>query len=551
MSTAVDVDAVVMGVGFGGLRILHDLVQADASVRAFESGSDVGGVWNWNRYPGARTDSEAWYYCYRFSPGLLADWTWTQRYPDQPEMLAYFRHVADRFDLRRHIAFNTRVASAIWDDRSAIWTITTAQGEVVRCRWFISASGPLSAPYLPDVPGLQGFTGEWYQTAAWPQDHEPDFTGKRVAVVGTGASGVQVIPVVALTAEHVTVFQRTPNYVIPARNRALSPAECQAIRADYDGVWSRVRQHYYGMDLPMADQGIAEMTRQDARRALERAWEVGGFRFLFDTFNDLWFLGDANEVASEFVREKIRAIVKDPATAELLCPKSPRAATRPPCGHQYYETYNRENVSLVDVSKNPITEITRTGLRTGTDFFDADVIIFATGFDAVTGPASGIEVRGRDGLLLADAWRDVPRNFIGLAADGFPNMFTIGGPLGPNANGPAMVEYQSEFIMAALRYAEEHRLAALEARPEAVDGWVDLVGQVIEGTVLTRAAEANSWFVGANIPGRKPTVLAWFGGAGPYFDRLEQEIASGFECFTARPARPASEGVPAQLVSSR
>lgn len=514
--------------------MLHDLVEANISVRAFESGSDVGGVWNWNRYPGARTDSESWYYCYRFSSELYDDWNWSQRYPDQPEMLAYFRHVADRFDLRRHISFNTRVASAIWDEETAVWTLTTEHGEVVRCRWFISASGALSKAYLPAVPGLETFQGEWYQTAAWPQDHQPDFTGKRVAVVGTGASGVQVVPVVALTAEQVTVFQRTPNYVIPARNRALRPEELAEFRADFAGVWERARQHYYGMDLPMAEQGYAEMSPEDARRALERAWEIGGFRFLFDTFSDLWFLGDANDIASEFVREKIRAIVKDPVTAELLCPKYPLAAKRPPCGHQYYETFNRDNVSLVDVSGNPITEITPTGLRTGATEFEADIIIFATGFDAITGAASGIDVRGRGGLQLADAWSDIPRNFVGLAVDGFPNMFTIAGPLGPNANGPTFVEFQAEFIMAALKHSEENDLVSLEARPEAVDGWVDLVGQVIEGTVLTKAAEANSWFVGANIPGRKPRVLAWFGGAGPYFDQLDNEVASGFASFSSR-----------------
>jgi cation diffusion facilitator CzcD-associated flavoprotein CzcO len=258
-----------------------------------------------------------------------------------------------------------------------VWVTQTDHGETLRCRYLISAAGALSKPYLPDFPGLDAFAGEWYQTGFWPK-HDIDFTGKRVAVVGTGASGVQVVPVVALSAAHVTVFQRTPNYVLPARNRPLDEAEQQAIRTDYDNIWDRARQQFYAMDLPMCENGAADFSPEDQQRELERAWEIGGFRFLFNTFNDVWLDGTANEIASEFIRSKIRAIVKDPATAELLCPKYPLAAKRPPCGHGYYEAYNRDNVSLVDVSENPITEILPTGLRTATEVYEADIIIFAT-----------------------------------------------------------------------------------------------------------------------------------------------------------------------------
>lgn len=541
MSESTDFDAVVIGAGFGGLRALHDLRQMGLSVLVIDAGTDVGGTWYWNRYPGARTDSEAWYYCFSFSNELLAEWEWSQRYPTQIEMLRYFRFAADRLDLRKDIRFQTRVTAATWDESAELWDVQTHDGQTLTCRYLISAAGALSKPYLPDFPGLDSFAGEWYQTGFWPK-HDVDFTGKRVAVVGTGASGVQVVPVAAQSAAQVTVFQRTPNYVLPARNRPLDAAERAAIKADYDNIWDRARQHFYAMDLPISDRGAADFSREDQRRVLERAWEIGGFRFLFDTFNDLWFVGEANDIASEFVRSKIRAIVKDPATAELLCPKYPLAAKRPPCGHGYYEAYNRENVSLVDVSENPITEILPTGLRTATDSYDAEIIIFATGFDAFTGPGEAIDIRGRDGRRLRDAWRDVPGTYLGLAVDGFPNLFTVAGPLGAFANGPTTVEKQVEFVTAAITHLQRGGSVALEPTPEAVDSWVRHCEEVLQGTVLVEAASANSWFLGANIPGKRRGILAYFGGAGAYFDQLVGEVAADFPGFTfAAPAESAAQ----------
>ncbi|MEU2257797.1 NAD(P)/FAD-dependent oxidoreductase [Nocardia xishanensis] len=531
MSDSIDFDAVVIGAGFGGLRALHDLRKMDLSTVLLEAGTDVGGVWYWNRYPGARTDSEAWYYCYSFSKEVLAEWDWSQRYPTQDEMSRYFRFVTDRLDLRKHIRFQTRLTGATWDESANVWLVQTNDGQSLTCRYLVSAAGPLSKPFLPDIPGLDSFAGEWYQTAFWPK-HDIDFTGKRVAVVGTGASGVQVVPVVALSAAEVTVFQRTPNYVLPARNRPLDEAERVAIKADYDNIWERARRQFYAMDLPVCEHGAADYSPADQQRVLERAWEVGGFRFLFDTFNDLWLDGEANEIASEFIRSKIRAIVKDPATAELLCPQYPLAAKRPPCGHGYYEAYNRENVSLVDVSKNPITEILPTGLRTATDVYEADVIIFATGFDAITGPAQGVDIRGRDGRRLSEVWETVPRSYLGMAVDGFPNMFTVAGPLGPFANGPTMVEGQVEWVTDAISRMQRHGAVAMEPTPESVDSWVQHAGEILEGTVLANAATANSWFLGANIPGKPRGILAYFGGAGTYFDRLDSEAEADFPGFT-------------------
>jgi cyclohexanone monooxygenase len=531
MSESTYFDAVVIGAGFGGLRALHDLRQMGLSAVVIDGGTDVGGTWYWNRYPGARTDSEAWYYCYSFSKEVLAEWDWSQRYPTQAEMLQYFRFVTDRLDLRKDIRFGTRLIAATWDESASVWETQTDDGGKLTCRYLISAAGALSKPYLPDFPGLDSFTGEWCQTGFWP-NYEVDFTGKRVAVVGTGASGVQIVPVVALSAAHVTVFQRTPNYVLPARNRPLDEAERRAIRVDYDNIWDRARNQFYAMDLPMCDSAAADLSPKDQQRELERAWEIGGFRFLFSTFKDVWLDGEANEIASEFIRSKIRSIVKDPATAELLCPKYPLAAKRPPCGHGYYEAYNRENVSLVDVSENPITEILPTGLRTATEAYEADIIIFATGFDAITGAAKGIEIRGRDGRRLSDTWQKVPRSYLGLAVDGFPNLFTVAGPLGPFANGPTMVEEQVEFVTDAIKHMQQRGSVAMEPMPEAVESWVDHVEEVLQGTVLANAESANSWFLGANIPGKTRGILAYFGGAGAYFDRLDGEVAEGFPGFT-------------------
>ncbi|MGV0806581.1 flavin-containing monooxygenase [Mycolicibacterium setense] len=531
MANPTDFDAVVIGAGFGGLRALHDIRKMGLSTVLLEAGSDVGGVWYWNRYPGARTDSESWYYCYSFSKEVLNEWNWSQRYPTQDEMARYFGFVADRLELRKDIRFHTRLTGAHWNDDAHVWDITTDDGQNFSCRYLVSAAGPLSKPYLPDFPGLESFSGQWYQTGFWPKE-TVDFSGKRVAVIGTGASGVQVVPVVSLSAEQVTVFQRTPNYVLPARNRPIDEAERDAIKKDYDNIWKRARQHFYAMDLPVGQYGAADLNTEEQQRILERAWEIGGFRFLFDTFNDVWLDGEANKIASEFIRSKIRAIVKEPHTAELLCPKYPLAAKRPPCGHSYYEAYNRDNVSLVDVGENPITEILPYGLKTGTDEYEFDIIIFATGFDAITGPAQGVDIRGRDGALLSEVWRPVPRSYLGLTVDGFPNFFTVAGPLGPFANGPTMVEEQVEFVTAAISHLQLTGADAMEPLPDAVDSWIQHTEEVLEGTVLTNAATANSWFLGANIPGKQRGILAYFGGAGVYFDRLRDEAAADFPRFT-------------------
>ena len=523
-----DYDAIVIGAGFGGLRALHELRSLGLRVKVFEAGSGVGGTWYWNRYPGARTDSESWVYAYSFSKELQDEWSWTERFPSQPEALAYLDHVAERFDMRKHIAFDTRVESAVWDERAKRWSVRTNRGGAHTCAYLVTAVGVLSTPYVPPFPGLEKFRGEWYVTGRWPKERV-DFAGKRVVVIGTGATAVQAIPIIAKTARHLTVLQRTPNYVLPARNGPLTEEERASIRRDYDEIWRQAREHFFGFAMEPAGRMCGDVTPEQHQRILERGWETGGFRFIFESFDDIFTDERSNEIAAEFIRNKIRAIVKDPATAELLCPKDyPLTAKRPPLGHYYYETFNRPNVTLVDVSGDPITELTETGVRTATRAFDADLIVFATGFDAVTGTLQAMDVRGRDGVTIADKWRDGPRTHLGIMVDGFPNLFMVLGPQSPFANIPVVIDGMVDWIGRALRHMRAQGLATLEARPEAVEGWRKHVDELIHATVL---AKGRSWFLGDNIPGKPHVTLFHFGGAGVYRKECLDEAERGFAGF--------------------
>jgi cation diffusion facilitator CzcD-associated flavoprotein CzcO len=525
-----DVDAIVIGAGFGGLRVLHELRQLGLTVKVFEAASDVGGTWYWNRYPGARTDSESWVYAYSFSKELQDDWNWTERFPAQPETLAYLRHVVDRFDMRKHIQFDTRVESAVYDEPSNAWRVTTDQAETFTCKYLITAVGVLSLPYTPPFPGLETFEGEWYVTGRWPKERV-DFAGKRVAVIGTGATAVQAIPIIAYTARHLTVFQRTPNYVLPARNCTLSEDQLQSIRANYDAIWEQARSHFFGFAMDYSGRTAADVTPEEQQKILERGWETGGFRFIFETFDDIFIDDKSNAVAAEFIRNKIRAIVKDPATAELLCPKDyPLAGKRPPLGHYYYETFNRDNVSLVDVSEDPITAITPKGLRTEKREFEADIIVFATGFDAVTGTLRAMDIRGRGGATIKDKWAEGPRTHLGIAVDGFPNMFMVCGPQSPFANIPVVIDGIVDWIGRAIRHLRDDGLDAMEAMPQAVDRWRQHVEDLVNATVLPKGK--RSWFLGDNIPGKPHVVLFHFGGAGVYRRECQEVADRGFEGFT-------------------
>lgn len=528
----VDFDVIVIGAGFGGLRMMHEVRRLGLSGRVLEAGTDVGGTWFWNRYPGARTDSESWDYVLSFSDELLQEWDWSERYPTQREVHEYLQHIADRFDLRRDISFATRVVSAAFDETANIWTVTTADGESMSCTYLVSAAGLLSAALEPQFPGLEAFKGDWYMTARWPSD-PVDLSGKRVGVIGTGATGVQIVPAIAETAEHVTVFQRTPNYVLPRRDRPIDDAERAAIKSNYSEIIENARNHFFGFSMGYAGRISTDVTPEEHQRILEDGWEKGGFGFIFNTFDDIFVDEQSAEVASEFIRTKIRETVKDPATAELLCPTTyPLAAKRPPLGAGYYEAFNRDNVTLIGVGDNPIVEITPDGLRTETEHYELDVIIFATGFDAATGALTSIDLRGRGGRTIADTWSSGPRTHLGIAVDGFPNLFMISGPQSPFANIPVVIDNTVNWIGRAIEHSRNRGDEGLEATPTAVENWRQHMDELLAATILGKGEKVHSWFLGANVPGKPHQVLFYFGGVNTYFAECERVIENDFEGFT-------------------
>ncbi len=528
-------DAVVVGAGFSGLYMLHRLRQLGLSVRVYEAGEDVGGTWYWNRYPGARCDSESVYYMFsdHFSEEQLQEWTWSERYAAQPEILRYLQYIADKFDLRRDIQFSTRVVAAHYDEALNRWQITTDRGDSVTAQFFITAVGCLSIANVPKFEGLENFQGKWYHTGRWP--HEPvDFTGQRVAVIGTGATGVQVVPEVAKQARHVYVFQRTPNYNVPGRNGPLSPDYVRELKANYKEIWDRARNSGFGFPWEPATRSALSVSPEERRRVYEERWARGGLSFA-QAFNDFMINREANETVSEFIRSKIREIVKDPEVAEALCPKDHLfLSRRPPLEHGYYEAFNRDNVTLVDVRKSPIVEITRNGVRTTDAEYEVDSIIFATGFDAMTGALFAIDIRGRGGQSLRDKWADGPRTYLGLTTSGFPNMFIITGPQSPSvlANMPVAIEQHVEWIADCIRYMRDRQLDSIEALPEAEDRWVDHHNQIASFTVI---AETNSWWVGTNVAGKPRVVYPYVGGFNNYRQICDDVAAKGYEGFAFTP----------------
>jgi cyclohexanone monooxygenase len=525
----VDFDAIVIGAGFGGLRMLHELRERGMRALVIEAASDVGGTWYYNRYPGARTDSEAWLYAFSFSKEIQDRWDWSERYPGQPEVLAYLRYVADFCDMRRDIQFDTRVESARFDAVRSSWQVATSDGQQWTCSFLITATGPLSTPYRPDLPGIDEFEGDWYLTGSWPQT-PVRVTDKRVAVVGTGSTAVQVIPLVAQTAKEVVVFQRTPNFVLPARNRPLDDWDREAYRRDYEAIWARARETASGFDYESAGRRLADVPAAEQQRILERFWEIGGMRFLSETFDDLLSDETCNAVASEFVRNKIRAIVEDPVTAESLCPKDhPLGAKRPPLGHFYYEAFNRGNVRLVDVRDQPISRISRRGVCVGDEEYAADIIVFATGFDAVTGTLNRIDITGRDGASLRERWAAGPQTHLGICVDGFPNLFMVGGPQSPFANIPVVIDGCVEWIGRTLDHLREQKYDTVEPTADAVAGWGRHVDALIDLSVLSRAP--GSWFVGGNIPGKPRVALFYFGGVRLYRAECNAAADRGYDGF--------------------
>nr|WP_294556078.1 NAD(P)/FAD-dependent oxidoreductase [uncultured Rhodopila sp.] len=526
-----DLDALIVGAGFSGLyQLLCLRDRLGLSVQVLETAGGVGGTWYWNRYPGARCDSESHAYCYSFDEDLMREWQWSERYPQQPEIMRYLNHVVDRFDLKRDIRFNTRVASAHYDEAANRWHVRTEAGEEFSATFLITAVGCLSTANVPKIPGLESFAGDWYHTGQWPHDGV-DFSGKRVGIVGTGSTGIQAIPVIAETAAHLTVFQRTANYSVPARNVPLTAEFRRWVRENTAEIRRTTRATPNGHPFLISER-LARETPAGERQALyEAAWEKGGLQFRA-TFQDLLVDKEANDTAAAFIRGKIREIVKDPATAAKLADiDHPYAAKRPPIDTGYFESYNRGNVSLVDVRAAPIERITPEGIRTREGDYPLDIIVFATGFDAMNGPLLRMDIRGRNGVPLAEAWEAGPRNYLGLQVAGFPNLFTVTGPGSPSVlcNMPVAIEQHVEWITDCIAHLRARGLKRIEPKPEAVDRWVDQVNEAANATLLPLAT--HSWYLGANVPGKPRVFMPYAGGMVQYRAICADVAARGYEGF--------------------
>ncbi|BBY32606.1 cyclohexanone monooxygenase [Mycolicibacter minnesotensis] len=531
MSSATEssIDVIVVGAGFGGLYALHKFREQGLSVRVFEAAPEVGGTWYFNRYPGARCDVESLDYCYSFSPELQQEWTWTEKYATQSEILDYMTWVADKLDLRSGITFNTRVVSSVLDEDTLRWTVTTDSEEMVTARFVVMATGPLSSPLTPDIPGLDTFGGDIYHTAHWPHEGV-DFTGKRVGVIGTGSSGVQSIPIIAEQAAELFVFQRTPNYSVPAGNRPLTAEEIAHAKANYDER-RRMSWRSGGGSPHVAHPKLTmEATPEERHAAFEERWHLGGVLFS-KTFADQMINIEANEEARKFYEEKIRAVIDDPEVAELLIPNDHPIGTKRICTDtNYFQTFNRPNVSLVSVRKTPIESIDASGITTSAKHYDLDAIVLATGFDAMTGTLAKIDIVGRSGRKLADDWSHGPRTYLGLGVDGFPNLFLVSGPGAPAvlANMVLHAEAHINWICDAVGYLDQHGYAAIEATADAVDTWIADCNQRADATLFPHA---NSWYVGANVPGKARVFMLFIGGFATYLDICAEVAGAGYKGF--------------------
>ena len=526
-----DLDAIVIGAGFTGLYALYCLRSNGLEVRAFEAGEGVGGTWYWNRYPGARTDSPSYMYQFWFSDDLLREWDWSERFPAQEETERYLNFVADKFDLRKDIQFNTRVVAAEFDQTAGRWTITAEDGEQCSAQFLVMGTGVLTKIALPEIPGRDDFAGDWYHTAAWPK--EPvDFNGKRVGVFGTGATGIQVIQTIASEVGHLTVFQRTPTYTIPINNPKFDDAKRADLRAHYPELKQRVHETFAGFDFTFDPRSIFEVPETERRELMEELWEDGSLRFWVGSFADVLIDQGANDIFSEFVREKIRARIDDPDVANRLLPTGYSFGTRRvPLENHYYEAFNRDNVTLVDLRETRVERITPQGVTTTAGEHELDIVIYATGFDAATGALTQMDIRGRDGNLLRDVWADDIRSFMGLQVHGYPNLFMVNGPLSPAAafcNVPTCIQQQVEWITDCIVYVRGQKHQSIEPSADAESGWVEHSDELANQTLFPTT---NSWYMGANIEGKTRRLLAYVGGVDVYRGLCDDVKASKYEAF--------------------
>lgn len=532
-------DVVIVGAGFAGLYMLHRVLATGRTARVLEQASDVGGTWYWNRYPGARCDAESLAYSYSFSSDLEQEWTWSERYAQQPEILAYARHVADRFDLRQHIDFDSRVASADWDEALGSWVVKTGHNRMFRASVCIMATGCLSVPRRPDIKGLEDFSGHFYQASQWPT--EPvNFKDQRVGLIGTGSSGIQAVPVIASEAAELTVFQRTPNFSVPAQNKVLDADWVDAFKARYPEHRENHRQGVgsgFG-DLAVLPQAgpidpvlFESLTADQARDILEAAWERGGARFM-GAIGDTLMNPAANAFVQNFVHQKIKDIVDDPEIAAALCPSNHPIGTRRICvDSDYYATYNLPHVRLVNLLKDPIIQITEHGVELQSEHVALDTLVIATGFDAMTGALLSMNITGSEGLTLAEAWSEGPKTYLGLMSCGFPNLFMITGPGSPSvlSNMMVSIEQHVDFVMSCLEFMVDHQHQRVEPDPESQSGWMAHVQEVANSTLFP---QGGSWYLGANVPGKPRVFMPYAAGVGPYrlaCDAVAEADFRGFE----------------------
>ncbi|MCU1483035.1 MAG: NAD(P)/FAD-dependent oxidoreductase [Subtercola sp.] len=519
-------DALVIGAGTSGLYELYLLTQQGLNVRGIEAGSSVGGTWYWNRYPGCRLDSESFTYQYAFPDDVLATWNWKELFAGQPELESYFNEVADHYNLRANIDFNTRVASMTFDEQNNQWTVTAESGKTYIARVVVSATGLLSAPIYPQISGMETFTGESYHTGLWP-DKEVTFSGKKVIVIGTGASGVQVITEIAKDVSHLTVFQRTPNWVIPLRNRPLTDDDMQRIRAGYPEMFPKLRNTWSGFLHSWDPKPTTDYTDEELRERFETAYNSPGFAKWFGLPNDIAFDDVANQKWCDFMAEKIHEIVPDPELSRLLIPNHPFGAKRVPCGTHYFELYNQDNVELLSLAEHPILEVTSTGVRTPDGDIEADMIVYATGFEAFVGALNRMDITGLGGAKLRDKWEDGPKTFLGLQVAGFPNLFLIGGPHGKGGHGnsPRCAEGSLEWMALLVGKLARNELTRVEATPEAEAEWTETVNASGMGGFMAKTKNA---FFGDNVPGRKRAFLAYTGALPEFDERLRTMAQSGY-----------------------
>ena len=556
MTGARQYDVIIIGAGFAGLHMLHRLRGMGMSARVFEAASDVGGVWYWNRYPGARCDVESMQYSYSFSTELEQEWVWTEKYAAQPEILRYIQHVADRFDLRRDVEFNTRVTAARFDEPACRWEIRTSAGEQaatfddaagrwgpsadadgVSGRFMVMATGALSIPRLPEIPGIEKFGGKIYHTGAWPHEGV-DFSGRRVGVIGTGSSGIQTIPAIARQATQLVVFQRTANFSIPAWNEPLKPEVERDWKKNYRDHRARARE--VGTLYEFSDKAAVQVSQEERQREYERRWNKGGVNFVH-SFNDLMLNKVSNDSIADFVRTKIREIVKDPAVADSLCPTDhPLGAKRICVDTGYYGVYNRDNVRLVDLKKTPIKEVTHSSVVTTNATIELDALVCATGYDALTGAVLNIDLQGRGGQTLKQQWADGPRTYLGLMTTGFPNMFIITGAGSPSVlvNMVVGIEHHVEWICDCMEHLRSKGLATIEAGKPGEDRWVAHVNAAADKTLFPLA---NSWFLGANIPGKPRVFMPYVAKIGVYRRECQDIADKDYEGFVLA-ATPADQG---------